>query len=184
MTDLVTGRDRPRNYFGFNWKSSSATGSDSYTELLDGLILLYHVGVHKHYVKVKYLERISSIGICLIQVAEVMDSLREYTESLTDINDKLSNCHENSSEIRDELLRSKKIFEQQAEDLTRKIAWVTIHVFSHVSSVNHDLKTINKIVLQGQTSRYHCSSPLCCSYITLRFRRGKFIYFRTRNLSE
>lgn len=67
-----------------------------------------------------------------------MDSLREYTESLADINNKLSNCRENSSEIRDELVRSKKIFEQQAEDLTRKIAWVTIHVFSQVSSLkNH-----------------------------------------------
>lgn len=68
-----------------------------------------------------------------IQVAEVMDSLREYTESLTDINNKLIHCRENSPEIREELIRSRKIFEQQAEDLTRKIAWVTIHVFSHVS---------------------------------------------------
>ena len=66
-----------------------------------------------------------------------MDSLREYTESLTDINNKLIHCCENSSDIRDELLRSKKIFEQQAEDLTRKIAWVTIHVFSHVSLLDH-----------------------------------------------
>ena len=61
-----------------------------------------------------------------------MDSLREYTESLADIDNKLVNCRDSCSEIRDELLRSKKIFEQQAEDLTRKIAWVTIHVFSHV----------------------------------------------------
>ena len=50
--NLVTGRDRYRHHFGSSLKSSSATGSDSYTELLDGLILLYHVGVHKHYVKV------------------------------------------------------------------------------------------------------------------------------------
>jgi hypothetical protein len=64
-----------------------------------------------------------------------MDSLREYTESLTDIDNKLVNCRDNCPDIRDELLRSKKIFEQQAEDLTRKIAWVTIHVFSHVSSL-------------------------------------------------
>jgi len=53
LVDLVTGRDRYRNPFSFNIKSSNATGSDSLTELLDGLILLYHAGVHKHYIKVR-----------------------------------------------------------------------------------------------------------------------------------
>jgi len=62
-----------------------------------------------------------------------MDSLREYTEALVDIDNKLLNCRHDSLEIREELLRSKKIFEQQAEDLTRKIAWITINVFSHVN---------------------------------------------------
>ena len=62
----------------------------------------------------------------------MIDSLREYTESLTDIDNKLLNCRDDFPEIRDELIRSKKIFEQQAEDLTRKIAWITINVFSHV----------------------------------------------------
>ena len=52
---------------------------------------------------------------------------------MTDIDHKLLNCRDDCSEIRDELLRSKKIFEQQAEDLTRKIAWISLHVFSHVS---------------------------------------------------
>ncbi|CAF0832772.1 unnamed protein product [Rotaria sordida] len=112
---LVNGRDRYRQSLSHNSKSSNPTGSESLTELLDGLILLYHVGVHKHYLK----------------VAEVIDSLREYNESLTDIDNKLMNCRDDCSEIRDELLRSKKIFEQQTEDLTRKIAWITIHVFSH-----------------------------------------------------
>jgi uncharacterized protein (DUF342 family) len=98
-------------------KSTNASGSESLTELLDGLILLYHVGVHKHYLK----------------VAEVIDSLREYNESLTDIDNKLINCRDNYTDIQAELTRSKKIFEQQAEDLTRKIAWITIHVFSHVN---------------------------------------------------
>ena len=63
----------------------------------------------------------------------MIDSLREYTESLTDIDQKISNCRDDCPEIREELLRSKKIFEQQAEDLTRKIAWISLHVFSHVS---------------------------------------------------
>ncbi|CAF0857799.1 unnamed protein product [Adineta steineri] len=114
MSDLVNGRDRYRHSLGFNLKSPNATGSESLTELLDGLILLYHVGVHKHYVK----------------AAEVVDSLREYTESLTDIENKLLNCRNDCPEIREELVRSKKIFEQQTEDLTRKIAWITINVFS------------------------------------------------------
>ncbi|CAF4603575.1 unnamed protein product, partial [Rotaria sp. Silwood2] len=117
MSDLVNGRDRYRHQLGYNLKSPNATGSESLTELLDGLILLYHVGVHKHYLK----------------VAEVIDSLREYNESLTDIDNKLMNCRDDCPEIRDELLRSKKIFEQQTEDLTRKIAWITMHVFSHVN---------------------------------------------------
>jgi hypothetical protein len=54
LADLVNGRDRYRHQFGYNLKSSNATGSESLTELLDGLILLYHVGVHKHYLKVNY----------------------------------------------------------------------------------------------------------------------------------
>lgn len=62
----------------------------------------------------------------------MIDSLREYAESLTDIDIKLQNLRDDCPDIRDELLRSKKIFEQQVEDLTRKIAWVTAHVFSHV----------------------------------------------------
>jgi len=52
--DLVNGRDRYRHQLGSNLKSSTATGSESLTELLDGLILLYHVGVHKHYLKVNH----------------------------------------------------------------------------------------------------------------------------------
>jgi len=52
LADLVNGRDRYRHQLGYNLKSSIATGSESLTELLDGLILLYHVGVHKHYLKV------------------------------------------------------------------------------------------------------------------------------------
>jgi uncharacterized protein (DUF342 family) len=115
--ELVNGRDRYRHQLSYNLKSTNASGSESLTELLDGLILLYHVGVHKHYLK----------------VAEVIDSLREYNESLTDIDNKLINCRDNYTDIQAELTRSKKIFEQQAEDLTRKIAWITIHVFSHVN---------------------------------------------------
>lgn len=61
------------------------------------------------------------------------ETLREYNESLIDINNKLLSCRENCAEIRDELLRSKKIFEQQTEDLTRKIAWISMNIFSHVS---------------------------------------------------
>jgi hypothetical protein len=52
LADLVNGRDRYRHQLGYNLKSPNATGSESLTELLDGLILLYHVGVHKHYLKV------------------------------------------------------------------------------------------------------------------------------------
>ncbi len=52
LADLVNGRDRYRHQLSYNLKSSFATGSESLTELLDGLILLYHVGVHKHYLKV------------------------------------------------------------------------------------------------------------------------------------
>ncbi|UJR28734.1 hypothetical protein I4U23_009963 [Adineta vaga] len=115
MSEIVNGRVRYRHEFGSNLKQLNASGSESLTELLDGLILLYHVGVHKHYLK----------------VAEVVDSLREYTESLSDIDNKLLYCRDDCPDIRDELIRSKKIFEQQAEDLTRKIAWITINVFSH-----------------------------------------------------
>ncbi|CAF5140467.1 unnamed protein product, partial [Rotaria sp. Silwood1] len=49
MSDFVNGRERYRHQLGYSLKSSNATGSESLTELLDGLILLYHVGVHKHY---------------------------------------------------------------------------------------------------------------------------------------
>jgi len=110
-----------------------------------------------------------------------MDSLREYTESLTDIDNKLVNCRDNCPDIRDELLRSKKIFEQQAEDLTRKIAWVTIHVFSHVSSLLSK-KNDESIFLIGKTSGYCYLTSLCQSYSSNRFRSRKFIYFCTRNL--
>ena len=52
LVDSVHGREQFRHPLGFNLKASQASGSDSLTELLDGLIMLYHVGVHKHYVKV------------------------------------------------------------------------------------------------------------------------------------
>lgn len=51
---LVNGRERYRHSLGSSLKSTNATGSESLTELLDGLILLYHVGVHKHYLKVSH----------------------------------------------------------------------------------------------------------------------------------
>lgn len=52
--EFVSGRERYGDPLRFNMKSTNATGSDSLTELLDGLIILYHVGVHKHYVKVMH----------------------------------------------------------------------------------------------------------------------------------
>lgn len=45
-------RERLRHPFSAALKAPSPIGSDSLTELLDGLIILYHIGVHKNYVKV------------------------------------------------------------------------------------------------------------------------------------
>ena len=58
LADFVNGSDRYRHQFGGSLKSLNATGSECLTELLDGLILLYHVGVHKHYLKVSFDEAI------------------------------------------------------------------------------------------------------------------------------
>ncbi|CAF1232898.1 unnamed protein product [Didymodactylos carnosus] len=94
--------------------SKLKTGSESLTELLDGIIFLYHIGVHKHFVK----------------ITEVTETLRDYSNALADIETKIKNCRPEFNEIMDELLRSKKIFEEQVEDLMRKAAWVVTAVFS------------------------------------------------------
>ena len=52
LVDLTNERSHLSHPLEHNVKLLNATGSESLTELLDGLILLYYVGIHKSYVKV------------------------------------------------------------------------------------------------------------------------------------
>ncbi|KAG7203161.1 hypothetical protein KM043_010277 [Ampulex compressa] len=90
----------------------------SLLELLDGIILFYHVAATKQ----------------LAKVASVRDSMCEYITAIADTKSRLEVAKQNNSpesqEIQEELLRTVDVFNKKLSEQARHMAWIRAAVYS------------------------------------------------------
>lgn len=91
-------------------------GRDSLLHLLDGIVLLYHIGAHKQ----------------LGKVAAQRDSMADNISHVADIDRKIEYCREKGSNpaLFEELAASRKVFVDKLEEQGRQQAWVLAAVHS------------------------------------------------------
>ncbi|XP_064604806.1 LOW QUALITY PROTEIN: E3 ubiquitin-protein ligase RNF123-like [Liolophura sinensis] len=105
---------------------------NSLMELLDGLIILYHIAAHKQ----------------LSKTCTFRDSLKEYVTSLEETTKKLKLCpaDEKFSEIRSELERARSVFTERLSELTRQMSWFIAVTYS--KNKQTDIRWVFQVVLQ------------------------------------
>lgn len=120
-------------------KGGSLEAAASLLELLDGLILFYHVAAHKQ----------------LAKVSTLRESMGEYIVALNNINTRLDTYRHpapsapveaNSSEVICELEHSCDVFEQKLCEQARHMAWVRAAVYS--TDKQSHLAWLLRVVLQ------------------------------------
>ncbi|KAJ4433729.1 E3 ubiquitin-protein ligase RNF123 [Periplaneta americana] len=120
-------------------KGGSMDAAGSLLELLDGLVLFYHVAAHKQLAKVSMLR----------------ESMGEYVVALNNINTRLKTYRNpppnapletNSSDVIRELERSCDVFEQKLCEQARHMAWVRAAVYS--ADKQSHLAWLLRVVLQ------------------------------------
>ncbi|CAC5401069.1 KPC1 [Mytilus coruscus] len=103
----------------------------SLMELLDGLVMMYHIAAHKQ----------------LGKRCNLRDNMKEFVESLQDTQEKINRCPpDEDAGIREELNRAYKVFHNKIEEQSRKMAWVTAVTYSKTK--RSDVEWLLKVVLQ------------------------------------
>nr|CAD7194583.1 unnamed protein product [Timema douglasi] len=100
-------------------KTTSSVGNldaaSSLIELLDGLVLFYHMAAHKQ----------------ISKVSTLRDSMADYTSAVASNKSRLSSLSpEDSSLVAAELQRATQVFEDKLMEQSRHMAWVRAAVFS------------------------------------------------------
>ncbi|XP_063432612.1 E3 ubiquitin-protein ligase RNF123-like isoform X2 [Mytilus trossulus] len=104
---------------------------NSLMELLDGLVMMYHIAAHKQ----------------LGKRCNLRDNMKEFVESLQDTQEKINKCPpDEDAGIREELNRAYKVFLSKIEEQSRKMAWVTAVTYSKTK--RSDIEWLLKVVLQ------------------------------------
>lgn len=160
---------------------------NSLMEILDGVMLLYHVAAHKQ----------------LGKMDSWRDNMQEFIQSYKDTQSKLKTCPPEMSEVQEELERAKKVFLEKITDQARQMSWVRAFIYSKEKQEDVAwlwkvaLKTIEKasefkllfqyvpefyieIVLNAYNSLknyFHPTTPLQCieDYPALIERYAKFL---------
>ncbi|VDH90317.1 Kip1 ubiquitination-promoting complex protein 1 [Mytilus galloprovincialis] len=104
---------------------------NSLMELLDGLVMMYHIAAHKQ----------------LGKRCNLRDNMKEFVESLQDTQEKINRCPpDEDAGIKEELNRAYKVFLSKIEEQSRKMAWVTAVTYSKTK--RSDIEWLLKVVLQ------------------------------------
>lgn len=86
----------------------------SLVEMLDDVILLYHIAVHKQ----------------LSKVRAVRDNMKQNVKALEETTSKIRRCDPERTDVLTELERSKRVFLQESTNCARHMAWVSILIFT------------------------------------------------------
>lgn len=110
--------------------SGEIPSDPSLTELLDGIITLYHIATHKQ----------------LGKMSTLRENMNEFIHSLMDTEEKMKHCPEDAQEIRNELERAKSVFEEKIAEQARQMAWVIAVIYSKAKQI--DVAWIFQVVLK------------------------------------
>lgn len=86
----------------------------SLVEMLDGVIMLYHIAVHKQ----------------LSKVRAVRDNMKQNIKALEETMGKFRRCEPERTDVLTELERSKRVFMQESTNCARHMAWVSTLIFT------------------------------------------------------
>ncbi|XP_074646477.1 E3 ubiquitin-protein ligase RNF123-like isoform X2 [Tubulanus polymorphus] len=86
----------------------------SLEEILDGIIMMYHIAVHKQ----------------LSKMCTLREAVDEYVSALSDTEDKLKRCNEELPEVKTELERAREVFIDKLSELSRHMSWVIAIIYS------------------------------------------------------
>ncbi|XP_059139447.1 E3 ubiquitin-protein ligase RNF123-like [Physella acuta] len=112
---------------------------NSLLDLLDCVVLLYHVAAHKQ----------------LGKMCALRDSMQDYIQNMRDTERKLKRCPDGLEEVKVHLSNAKKVFEDKIVEQARQMVWVAKVIYS--KSKQRDLAWLLKVVLKTveKASAYH-----------------------------
>lgn len=73
----------------------------------------------------------------ILQMCSLRDNLKEFVTSLRDTEMKLDLCPEDRTDMKLELERALKVFQEKYEELARQMAWLISVVYSPVSALSN-----------------------------------------------
>lgn len=94
-------------------KTEMPTGN-TLMELLDGVMLMYHISAHKQLGKMNVMK----------------EHIQEFIQSYKDTLNKLESCPVEMSDVREELVRAKSVFLDQITVYARQLCWVRAVIYS------------------------------------------------------
>lgn len=113
-----------------DYPSTEMPTGNSLMEILDGIMLLYHVAAHKQ----------------LGKMDTWRDNMQEFIQSYKDTQAKLKTCPPEMTDVRQELERAKTVFLEKIMDQARQMSWVRAVVYS--KSKQEDVAWLWKVALK------------------------------------
>lgn len=112
---------------------------NSLLELLDAVVLLYHIAAHKQ----------------LGKMCALRDTMQDYIKNMRDTERKLKKCPDDLEEVKMHLLNAKKVFEEKIQEQARQMVWVASVIYS--PSKQADIAWVLRVVLKTveKASEYH-----------------------------
>nr|XP_006822492.1 PREDICTED: E3 ubiquitin-protein ligase RNF123-like [Saccoglossus kowalevskii] len=119
-------------------KKREQPSSVSLLEILDGIIMLYDIGVHKQ----------------LGKMAAIYDNAAEFATALKETQRKLKKCGNQNAEVYNDIMHSNSVFEKKTLEHARHVAWVATLVFSKDKQDNvvFVLKAVLKSISAAHTT--------------------------------
>ncbi|XP_021342759.1 E3 ubiquitin-protein ligase RNF123-like isoform X1 [Mizuhopecten yessoensis] len=124
---------------GTTYPELQMPSGNSLMELLDGIVLLYHIAAHKQ----------------LTKMGTLRDNMKEYVTSLEDTESKLEKCPEQLLEVKAELERARGVFLERVLEQGRQIGWVIAVIYSQNKQA--DVAWLFGVVLRtiSRASQFH-----------------------------
>ncbi|XP_040263377.1 E3 ubiquitin-protein ligase RNF123 [Bufo bufo] len=87
---------------------------NSLLEILDGAVMMYNLSVHQQ----------------LGKMVGVSDDVNEYALALKDTEEKIKRCPQRRADILEELHKSRQVFLEKLNHLSRRLAWINVTIYS------------------------------------------------------
>ncbi|KAI8771579.1 G-protein coupled receptor 126 [Biomphalaria glabrata] len=112
---------------------------NSLLDLLDCVVLLYHIAAHKQ----------------LGKMCALRESMQDYILNMKDTKRKLKKCPGDFVEVRQHLENAIKVFEEKIQEQARQMVWVAVVIYS--PSKQNDIAWLMHVVLKTveKASEYH-----------------------------